>query len=81
MIYKLVLKRIAERLTMFILRTLIDKHVKKLKSSLYVCFVDFRKAYDSVWRQALMFKLLSQNVSGMFFKIVKAMDVNINVCM
>ena len=43
---------------MFILQTLIDKYVKKLKSPLYVCFVDFRKAYDSVWRQALMFKLL-----------------------
>ena len=52
---------------MFILQTLIDKYVKKLKSPLYVCFVDFRKAYNSVWRQALMFKLLSQNVSGMFF--------------
>ena len=65
---------------MFILRTLIDKYVKKLKSPLYVCFVDFKKAYDSVWRQALMFKLLSQNVSGMFFKIVKAMYINNNIC-
>ena len=65
---------------MFILRTLIDKYVKKLKSPLYVCFVDFKKAYDSVWRQALMFKLLSQNVSWMFFKIVKAMYINNNIC-
>ena len=32
----------------FILTTFIDKCVKKLKSPLYVCFVDFRKAYDSV---------------------------------
>ena len=54
---------------MFILQTLIDKYVKKLRSPLYVCFVDFRKAYDSVWRQALMLKLLSQSVSGMFFQI------------
>ena len=61
---------------MFILQTLIDKYVKKLKSPLYVCFVDFRKAYDSVWRQALMFKLLSQNISGMFFRIVKEMYIN-----
>ena len=65
---------------MFILRTLVDKYVKKLKSPLYVCFVDFKKAYNSVWRQALMFKLLSQNVSGMFFKIVKAMYINNNIC-
>ena len=66
---------------MFILRTLIDKYVKKLKSPLYVCFVDIKKAYNSVWRQALMFKLLSQNVSGMFFKIVKAMYINNNIRM
>ena len=64
---------------MLILQTLIDKYVKKLKSPLYVCFVDFRKAYDSVWRQALMFKLLSQNVSGMFFRIVKEMYINNNI--
>lgn len=65
---------------MFVLRTLIDKYVKKLKSPLYVCFVDFRKAYDSVWRQALMFKLLSQNVSGMFFKLLKSMYLNNDMC-
>ena len=65
---------------MFILQTLIDKYVKKLKSPLYVCFVDFRKAYDSVWRQALMFKLLSQNVSGMFFRIVKEMYIKNKIC-
>ena len=33
---------------MFIPQTLIDKYVKKLKSPLYVSFVDLRKAYDSV---------------------------------
>ena len=43
---------------MFILTTLVDKYVKKLKSPLYVCFVDFNKAYDSVWRQVLLYKLL-----------------------
>ena len=65
---------------MFILQTLIDKYVTKLKSPLYDCFVHFRKAYDSVWRQALMFKLLSQNVSGMLFRIVKEMYINKNSC-
>ena len=45
---------------MFILQTLIDKHVKKLKSPLYICFVDFREAYDSVWRQAVT--LLKTNI-------------------
>jgi hypothetical protein len=35
------------------LKTLIDKYVHKLKKSLYVAFVDFKSAYDSVWRKAL----------------------------
>ena len=42
--------------------------------------MDIKKAYESVWRQALTFKLLSQNGSGMFFKIVKAMYVNNTIC-
>ena len=51
---------------MFIMTTLIDKYVKKLKSPLNVCFVDFRKAYDSVWRQALLYKLSRMNINGLF---------------
>ncbi|MES9993748.1 MAG: reverse transcriptase family protein [Candidatus Thiodiazotropha sp.] len=65
---------------MFILKTLIDKYIKKLKAPLYVCFVDFKKAYDSVWRQALMYKLLMQNVQGMFFNILRSMYLDNNIC-
>ena len=65
---------------MFILTTLIDKYVKKLKSPLYVCFVDFKKAYDSVWRQALLYKLLRLNINGLFFNILKSMYGNNEMC-
>ncbi|MCU7800906.1 MAG: reverse transcriptase family protein [gamma proteobacterium symbiont of Lucinoma myriamae] len=65
---------------MFILRALLDKYIKKLKSPLYVCFVDFKKAYDSVWRQALMYKLLKQNIGGMFFTVLRSMYVNNDMC-
>ena len=61
---------------MFILTTLIDKYVKKLKSPLYVCFVDFRKAYDSVWRQALLYKLSRMNINGLCFNIISSMYGN-----
>ena len=62
---------------MFVLRTLIDKYVKKLKTPLYVCFVDFKKAYDSVWRQALMYKLLANNIRGLFFNMLQSMYLDI----
>ena len=52
---------------MLILESPIDKYVEKLKKILFVCFVDFKKAYDSVWRQARMYKLLSNNIRGVFF--------------
>ena len=61
----------------FILTTLIDKYVKKLKSPLYVCFADLKKAYDSVRRQELLYKLLRMNITGLFyFNILKSMYAN-----
>jgi hypothetical protein len=39
----------------FILKTLINKYLHKLKSKLYVCFVDFKKAFDSIDRQKCSF--------------------------
>ena len=65
---------------MFILTILIDTYVKKLKSPLYVSFVDFKKAYDSVWRQALLYKLLRLNINGLFFNILKSMRGNNEMC-
>ena len=40
------------------LRTLIDKYVNCHKTKIYACFVDFRKAFDSVWHEGLLYKLL-----------------------
>ena len=40
----------------YILRTVVNK-ILKTGNFLYTCFVDFRKAYDSVWRKGLLHKL------------------------
>jgi len=40
------------------LRTLIDKYVNCHQTKLYECFVDFRKAFDSIWHDELLYKLL-----------------------
>ena len=45
-------------------RTLIDKYVHYHKESVYACFVDFRKAFDSVWHEGLFYKLLKINIGG-----------------
>ena len=55
------------------LKTIIDKMFKK-KKYLYACFIDFRKAFDIVNRQALLFKLRKQyDINGIFFDIIEDM--------
>ena len=53
------------------LRTLIDKYVHWHGEKVYACFVDFRKAFDSVWHDGLLYKLLQIGVRGCFYKLIK----------
>jgi hypothetical protein len=50
------------------LKTLIDKFCKKNKY-LFACFVDLKKAFDTVNKQALLYKLSKYNIDGRFFNI------------
>ena len=52
----------------FTLRTLIDKYVHYHKEKVYACFVDFHKAFDSVWHEGLFYKLLKVNIGGNLIK-------------
>ena len=51
---------------------IIDKSFRN-KTYLYTCFVDLRKAFDTVWREALFYKLLKSGVHGKLYHILKAM--------
>jgi hypothetical protein len=63
----------------FVLKTLINKYVKN-KGKLYACFVDFQKAFDTVWHNGMLFKIQKMGVGGYFYKIIKAMYKDINLC-
>ena len=39
------------------LKSIVNKYVNDSKTKLYTCFVDFRKAFDSVNQQKLFYKL------------------------
>ena len=54
----------------FTLKTMIDQSFRN-KKSLHVCFVDFKKAYDTVWRDALYHKLLSNGIHPKFVRLLK----------
>ena len=51
----------------------LSTNINNRKKCLFLCFVDFRKAYDSVWQKALMLKLLRNGAKGKMFKIIDAM--------
>ena len=56
----------------FTLNTCIEKYLKQ-KKRLYTCFVDYRKAFDTVCREALLFKLSKLGIKGNFFNCVQYM--------
>ena len=56
----------------FVLNTLLQKYNKRGKK-IYACFIDFKKAFDSVWRKALMWKILKMGIRGNLFKLLEDM--------
>ena len=58
---------------MFILRHLIDLHVKQRKKDIFAAFIDFEKAFDNIWRDALLYKLSKTGIHGRMFKIIRYM--------
>ena len=55
------------------LQTLIDKYVNCHQTKVYACFVDLRKAFDSVWHDGLLYKLLKINIRGNFYNVIKSL--------
>ena len=49
---------------------------RKMHKPVYAVFVDFKKAFDSVCRQALFYKLAKIGVAGKFFNVLKNMYTN-----
>ena len=58
------------------LTTCIEKYIKKFKERLYTCFVDYAKAFDSVCREALLYKLWKLGMQGKFFRCIEHMYKN-----
>ena len=61
--------------SIFILNGLIDK-AKAYSRPLFVCFIDFKSAFDLVNRFALLYKLLNYGISGNFFAVIRSMFKN-----
>ena len=57
------------------MKTIASKY-KRLKKPVFAVFVDFKKAFDSVCRQALFFKLAKIGVTGNFYGVLRNMYSN-----
>ena len=64
----------------FLLKNLIDLNVKNGKQKLYCAFIDYKKAFDTVWRSALWHKLVKSGITGKLYNVITNMYSNIKSC-
>ncbi len=48
-------------------------------TKIFACFVDFQKAFDSIWHEGLLSKLIESGIGGKTYNIIKTMYSN-NQC-
>ena len=63
--------------SIFIVKSLTNKYVNTNKQKICVCFIDLKKAFDSVWRLDLLYKILqNQNIGSRLYNIIKDMHTH-----
>ena len=65
---------------LFTLTTLIDHYTTKNKMPLFLCFIDFRKAFDKVDHELLWRKISNHGAGGKFLDITKSMYEKVKSC-
>ena len=63
----------------FALKSIIDIYLSS-KKKLYICFIDYKKAFDSINRQKLWSKLLTYNINGNLLNVIKNIYNNAKTC-
>lgn len=64
----------------FNLYAIVQKCLSRKGQKLYVAFVDFKKAFDSVNHQALLDIVYKEGINGKFFSSLKAMYQSLTAC-
>jgi hypothetical protein len=63
-----------------VIRTTIDKYLRFKRGRLYWCFVDLEKAFDSIDRDALWYKLRRKGISDNMVECIREMHEGIKFC-
>lgn len=64
----------------FVLKSLIDKYLIDKKQWLYTCFVDFKAAFPSLSRRAILFKLIKAGICGNFIDAIEDLYSTVSYC-
>ena len=64
----------------FVLTSIINKVISEENKKLYCAFIDFKKAFDTVYRNGLWFKLLENGASTKIVKMLRKMYENVKCC-
>ena len=64
----------------FVMKSLIAKCINVNGGKLYSCFVDFRKAFDSVIHPGLQVELNELDINGKFYDILCSLYAKSSVC-
>ena len=68
------------------LKNVVKKYVTIGQKKLYTCFIDLKKAYDSVWHEGLFYKMEENGFSGKMVDLIRDIyrktkcSVRINDC-
>ena len=63
----------------FVMKNLVDMFKLK-KKKLFCCFVDYTKAFDSIWREALWHKLINNGIQGKILNVIKSLCAQVKSC-
>ena len=63
----------------FVLHSIVDFYLSQRKR-IYCAFIDYRKAFDSVDRTLLWYKLIKSNIKGKLFRVIHNMYSNLKSC-
>ena len=64
----------------FTFRAIIENYFRNNKGPLYVCFVDFKKAFDSVDHKLLLQQLVTYGIKGNFLKVITSLYDKVKSC-
>ena len=69
-------RRLSTSDNLFVLQSLFEMS-KSTKNKLFCAFIDFKQAFDNVWRDGLWYKLQKYNINGKCLNLIKNMYNNI----